>query len=576
MTDQNAALAGESRTLSRPYRAARPALSSGQPRIVRLGNDKVIATARVIVALLSLLALWLDPTTPAAREKLALAIFLAYSLGAGFVLFINLRDQLQITEPVRLGLHVLDLVFISLVVYFTAGTTRAFFGFFVFLMLVAHMRWQWRGTFWTAIAVLSAYVAIRGVAPAPALGHTTADDFIVRLSYIVVVAGVLIYLGYAQEAASRRMLLAAEWPSMMAPERALSAYLEHTARVLGPGNLLLIWFPEGEPLADLVFWESGQVRIKKRERDLIERWFDRDAADAQVFHWNARSRKTTIVAKGRRRVAVGRPPFPARLLRAGGAGAVFGITFAARGGHGCLLARHDVFGTDEIILAEIIASRFRAWADEMELVRERDEARARQQRFELMGELHDNVLQTLAGASLQLQSLRRRIAPADPDAADRVDQLVTALAGEQSELRQRLQQLAPEPTSPETKHNLGERLGQLAEAIERRWRLAADWELEPPDAMVDAFAEHQLSHLVLEAAANAKRHSHATRLAIRLTVQASDILLSIRNDRPEPPAGAAPAFEPRMLRARLDHLGGTLRVRREPDQVVLDMAFPTA
>jgi signal transduction histidine kinase len=421
-----------------------------------------------------------------------------------------------------------------------------------------------------------AYAAIRGVAPPPALGRTAADEFIVRLSYIVVIAGVLIYLGYAQEKASRRMLLAAQWPSMMAPERALPAYLEHTAQVLGTDKLLLIWFPESEPLADLVFWDGRRMRVKQRERDLIERWFARDAADAQLFHWNPRSRRTTIVSTDRRRVITGRPPFPARLLRTGGTGAVLGIHFAARGGRGCLLARHDVLGTDEIILAEIIASRLRAWADEMELVRERDEARARQQRFELIGELHDNVLQTLAGASLQLQSLRRRIASADPEAAERVDQLVSAVAAEQSELRHRLEQFAPEPASAGAEHDLGQRLAALAEAIERRWRLAAEWQVEPPDATVGAFVAHQLWHLVIEAAANAKKHSHATRLAVRVTVQSSDILLRIHNDRPQPPAGTEPVFEPRMLRARLNHLGGTLQVRCEPDHVLLDIAIPTA
>lgn len=79
--------------------------------------------------------------------------------------------------------------------------------------------------------------------------------------------------------------------------------------------------------------------------------------------------------------------------------------------------------------------------------------------------------------------------------------------------------------------------------------------------MVGADIGHQLLRLVLEAAANAAKHSRAFRLSIRVRIEADEILLSVGNDRCVAPELATIAFVPRMLRARLDRLGGTMRVR---------------
>ncbi|HEV2302969.1 MAG TPA: histidine kinase [Stellaceae bacterium] len=540
--------------------------------VLRLGNDRVISTARIIVAVLSLVALWIDPARPAPRDRLALIVFAAYLAGSLVVLALGARDRLRMTERTRVLLHIVDLVFVSLIVYFTEATVRAFFPFFIYLMLAAHLRWQWRGTLWTALAAAVAFVAIQSSVSVPMLGRTNLDDFLVRLSYIGVVGAVLAYIGWAQQAVRGRMSLATEWPVLSAPDRALPAYLEHAAAVLESRRLLLIWLPGAAPAAELASWFEGRVRVRRRDRDRVEGWFEPAAGEARAFHWDARSGRTTIVAAQGRRI-LDRPPLPARLLRAPGVRGVLGVPFTVRNGRGCLLAAQDGFGADEVVLAEIVASRFVAWANEMELVRERDEARERQRRFELASDLHDGVLQTLAGTSLQLQSLRRLIPASAPGATERIDELVEALAAEQRELRGRLERLAPDRGAAASV-GLGQRFDMLARTIERRWQLATEWQLEPPHATVSAHIGHQLSRLILEAAANAAKHSRASRLSVRTLIEAGDIMLSICNDRPGAPGSAAAAFEPRMLRARLDRLGGTLRVRPEPERVVVEMTVP--
>lgn len=540
--------------------------------ILTLGNDRLIATARLILVVLGLMALWIDPEPRAVPAHLAPALFFAYLLAALAILSVDFRAPLLVTERARILQHAVDLVFLSLVVYFTSGTTRAFFGFFVFLMLVAHIRWQSRGTLWTAVIALLAYASIKLLVSPTALGRPEFDDLLMRLGYIAVVAALLIYLGRAQEAAAGRMLMAASWPTSLAPERALSAYLAHAAGLLAADRLLLIWFAEREPYAELVFWSDGAIRSKRPDRDLIEAWCGPDREYAPVFYWDARTRRTTTVEAGERRT-VERPPFPAALLRGRGLAGVLGIPFAADSGHGCLLAVRAGLGADDVVLADIIAARFRAWAAEGELARELDEGRARQQRMELASDLHDGVLQTLAGTSLQLRSLRRAIEDAAPQAASRIDSLAAALASAHADLRSMLHDLAPRPPDAEPDQVLGEELARLSQEIERRWPLRMEWRLDPPQAAVSSFVGHQLAHLVTEAAANAVRHSGATRLRVCVDVQPADILVSVENDRGA--AGkAAASFEPRMLRIRLDHLGGTLRVQPADDHVRLEMAFP--
>lgn len=548
---------------------------------MQIGGDRLIATARVIMSALLLFAIWLDPTQPAILWNIAYALLVGYLAFSVLIAVVDYRHSSEIPEPARLLLHGADILFITAVVYFTQGTTRSVFGFFVYLVVVSHMRWRWKGTLATSVLVLLAYALVAMIpSESPVLGDTDIagatdiDGIVVRVGYLGAVAAILAYIGYAQETATEKMLMAAEWPTVMT--NALPAFLEHAAKVLGTQGLALLWLPEREPAADLIFWADGRLTRRKWPRDTVEARFDREAA-AQLFHWHRRSQRTVLVSGYRRRL-IATPPFPARLLRVCGVDAVLGIPFHARSGYGCLLSPREVLASDDLVLAQIIADRFRAWADEEDFTRQVEEVRSRERQFGLASDLHDTVLQTLAGTSLQLQSIAPQIAAAYPQLAARIDSLVQMLGREQEALRTRLHELVSEARVDAAEPVVLEhRLGELARWIEARWELATDYSVDPPHATVTSELDHQLAHILLEAAANAKKHSRASQFKVGVTVQPAHIRVIISNDRCEPVGilgTRTTSFDPKMLRSRVEHVGGTLSVSADRGDVTVEIAVP--
>lgn len=122
-------------------------------------SERLIISGRVVLAAFFLLAVWLDPSEPAEYAQLAyllLAVYLGYAM-----LLIPLAWTIYVF-PNRLGVvtHVVDLIAFTLFMYFTEGPTSPFFLYFVFALLCAALRWQWRGTLWTTFATLTIFIGM--------------------------------------------------------------------------------------------------------------------------------------------------------------------------------------------------------------------------------------------------------------------------------------------------------------------------------------------------------------------------------------------------------------------------------
>jgi len=152
------------------------------------------------------------------------------------------------------------------------------------------------------------------------------------------------------------------------------------------------------------------------------------------------------------------------------------------------------------------------------------------ERMRLARDLHDGVLQTLTGVTLQLEAASRLIA-ADPDAArTRLAEIGDLLATEQRELRTyigRMQlvggaSLASSADLAAALDKLRQRTGHLSSV---RVALKVDGQGGVPRSMGD-----EVFRIVQEALNNIVRHAHAQSAAVHLTIGFDRVHIDIADD----------------------------------------------
>jgi len=126
--------------------------------------ERLIAAGRVVLAISSLFAVWLDPSEPAKYATAAYALLTFYVLYALAIALVVWRSDTPAGRQ-RIISHAFDFVFFSLFIYLTAGPASPFTPYFLFSLVCATLRWQWRGALWTALASLSTFLAFGWSSP---------------------------------------------------------------------------------------------------------------------------------------------------------------------------------------------------------------------------------------------------------------------------------------------------------------------------------------------------------------------------------------------------------------------------
>ena len=171
--------------------------------------------------------------------------------------------------------------------------------------------------------------------------------------------------------------------------------------------------------------------------------------------------------------------------------------------------------------------------DRLAQARALDEARALEAsrvHVQLANELHDGLLQSLTGASLQLETIRTLWADDPAVALKRLDSLQSSLVDEQRELRLFVNEFTPgEDRGGGYEDPLLERLTRLLVRTEQTWdvqcRLSTRVEVEP-----DVTSAHDILRIVHEGIANAVRHGGASEIHVSVECLEDGARVHLRDD----------------------------------------------
>ena len=172
------------------------------------------------------------------------------------------------------------------------------------------------------------------------------------------------------------------------------------------------------------------------------------------------------------------------------------------------------FTDEEIALGQGFAEQAALAVAHFALLGRLEEAAVLEERVRLARDLHDGVLQTLAGTVLQLEVLRRE-SPEDSEVRRRLLEIQMPLVAQQRELRLLIQPLkTPERRPSVGAADLCARLEDLATRIERQWGRPVELANDGWRATVSATLAQEIYHLVSEALVNAARHARASRITV--------------------------------------------------------------
>ena len=218
--------------------------------------------------------------------------------------------------------------------------------------------------------------------------------------------------------------------------------------------------------------------------------------------------------------------------------------------------------------------------------RERVEQTAMQdERLRLARELHDGVLQALAGAALQLEAMSR-LMEVDPEAArERLQHIEKLITEEQRELRQWIRKLQPAPApSIATGSDLAAALEKLRQRAEWQWGVRVSVSVDTRGTVPRTLGD-EIYRLVQEGLTNAGRHARATlvRVIVKLPPGGNAVQITVADDgcgfpfrgRYDLANLVEKQIGPGSLRDRVKGLRGEIVLTSELSGTQIDISLPT-
>lgn len=549
--------------------------------------ERLIAAGRVVLAIFSLFAVWLDPAEPAKYADIAYSLLAAYVVYAAAIALLVWRWDAP-SHRVALVTHVFDLIFFSLFIYFTWGPASPFTAYFVFALVCATLRWQWRGTLWTAIVSLAMFVGV-GLWVAEVLNDPGFEVYpvIVRSVYLVVVAVLLGYLGSHEEHTRREMAHLAAWPQDVPRqiEVLVRGLLEHSAQAMGAPRVLLAWVEREEPWLYLASWSGGAFSWSRSAPESFAGLVAESLSQDSFLCLDATVPEPAVLRRGRDGLQRWRGlPLDAGLRDRFSLRVVLSLPLQGESVEGRLFfADKAAMTSDDLVLGEVVASVVAARFDHFYLNQTLQETATTEERLRLARDLHDGVLQSLTGIGLRLAAVRGLLDEDPKRAREALDALQRLIALEQRDLRFFIQELKPPPLAPADKaRDLDARVAELVQRMELEWGLRAKLRTEGLKGIPEPLAR-EVYLVVREALVNAVRHGDATAVQVEIA-DGEDGHLSLMiadNGRGFPVSGkftyaelSAGDFAPRTLLERVTSLRGSVALESSPAGARLDIMLP--
>jgi len=527
-------------------------------------SGRVIALGRVMLITCFLIAVMLDRGDAAQDAPGTFGLLVFYEALAIVIALVTWRNW-WLDARLAVATHALDMAVFTAIVFSANGTTSPFFLFFVLPLLSAAIRWSWRETALTAAAL----VALHLVAGILVAGSETfeIERFVVRSGHLVILSLLLIWFGVHQR--FTRLQFPIDEPAGGEGQDPLIEALALARGATNGAAGALVVGPLGEDSYDGIAIVGGERRALSGCRNLAV-----DLAGAGLLFNLTRNRALTRPPEGHFQFTAARARLEVEEVRR--LGATEGLIVEVRTGtqHGWLVL-WDIpdLSTDFIDFGRELGRAVAGILDRHALLTAIETGAAARTRLSLARDVHDSVVQFLAGASFRVEAIKRS-AKDDHRIRTELDELKRLLIEEQGEVRGFV--LALRKGRELELAEAAAELRALAERLSQQWSVKCRVKVGGEDAAIPVRLQLDLQQLLREAVANAVRHGGADRIDVALAVEEGQLSLNVHDNGTgfAKTKGGVPEREPRSITERVERAHGSLRLESEPGSTDLHISIP--
>jgi signal transduction histidine kinase len=521
----------------------------------------------VILATLFLLSIWLDQSQPAnapAQTYLLLLVYVLFAVAIAALTWRNWWLDARLAGPT----HVIDMAVFTAIVFSTNGYTSPFFLFFILPLLAAAIRWGWRETTLTATALVLLYLAAGLLVTANE--QFELQRFIVRSGHLVILSALLIWFGVHQRIT--RLVFRIDdldgWhgrdddPTARALGLAMAGAQARSAALLlssadEQGFQAISRTPSGDRS---IHFDQPLVRVPGNDCMLFDLAKDRCLACRSHGWFRFLRASTELNIAELRRLCAGK-----------------GLICEVRAGtqRGWLIL-WDIFdpSVDFLDLGPELGRAAGTVLDRDALLSAMEQGAAVRARLSLARDVHDSVVQFLAGAAFRVEAIMRNAkarAQVEPD----LKELKRLLIDEQAEIRLYVSALRRDRDLELAE--AVEDLKALAQRLSRQWSVDCRVRSSSDQASIPIRLQLDLQHLLREAVANAVRHGGADRVEVDVDVEDDRLSLQVKDNGTGflPAKGSGPV-QPWSLKERVDRANGSLSLFSEPGTTIVGITIPLA
>jgi signal transduction histidine kinase len=532
--------------------------------LFRYQSGRVIALGRVMLGTMFLLAVWLDRTEPVQAVTETYVLLIAYALFAILTMILTWRNW-WLDARLAVITHGFDMAVFTAIVFSTNGSTSPFFLFFVLPLLAAAIRWSWRETALTAAALVALYFAA-GLLVSRSQTFEL-ERFVVRSGHLMILSLLLIWFGVHQRFG--RLSTPVEDFDLVAGahQNPFVGSLRLAIESVGAGSGALFVGRVGEEPSDGCSIVDGEQRSFTAEQPLV---------GAANF--------SALLCDIRRDRALTRPQ--AGQFRFGAASAVLNMDEIRRlgltqgmvaevrtGTYQGWLVLWDVpdLSTDFLDYGRELARTVGALLDRYALLDAIEAGAAVRTRLSLARDVHDSIVQFLAGAAFRIEAIKRSAGSGAAVETD-LDELKRLFVEEQGEIRGFVMALR-QHRDLELAEAVAE-LRVLADRLASQWSVDCRVSAEGDEVPIPIRLQLDLQQLLREAVANAVRHGGADRIDVGLSVGGGEVRLSVADNGTGFASGDGVTAEPWSLKERVERAHGSLRLDSAPGSTNLLISLP--